>query len=84
MERWEGEEDVGAAARGLGVDGGDDEVDLGEVGEAGGEAPGVEEVPVEELEGAAEAAVEGEPALADEGVWEVLGRGEEGEDAKEE
>ena len=84
MERWEGEEDAGAAARGLGVDGGGDEVNLGEVGEAGGEAPGVEEVPVEELEGVAEAAVEGEPALADEGVWEVLGRGEEGEDAKEE
>ncbi|XXG52079.1 hypothetical protein AAC387_Pa03g0488 [Persea americana] len=59
MERWEAEEDVGAAARGLGVDGGGDEVDLGEVGEAGGETAGVEEVTVEELKGAVEAAVEG-------------------------
>ncbi|XXG39873.1 hypothetical protein AAC387_Pa01g0728 [Persea americana] len=61
----EGEEDVGAAARGLGVDGGGNEVDLSEIGKAGSEAAGVKEVPVEELEGAAEAAVEGEPALTD-------------------
>ncbi|KAJ8647687.1 hypothetical protein MRB53_000710 [Persea americana] len=61
----EGEEDVGAAARGLGVDGGGNEVDLSEIGKAGSEAAGVKEVPVEELEGVAEAAVEGEPALTD-------------------
>ncbi|XXG43526.1 hypothetical protein AAC387_Pa01g3538 [Persea americana] len=59
-EKREGEEDVGATARGLRIDGGSDEVDLGEVKEAGGET-----ARVEELEGAAEAVVEGELPVAE-------------------
>lgn len=76
-----GEEDAGAPA---GVDGGGEEVDVGEVGEAGGEASGEEERPEEEAEGVTEAAEEEEPAAADEGGGVVVGGGEEGEDAKEE
>ncbi|KAJ8650373.1 hypothetical protein MRB53_003396 [Persea americana] len=59
-EKREGEEDVGATARGLRIDGGSDEVDLGEVKEARGET-----ARVEELEGAAEAVVEGELSVAE-------------------
>ncbi|XXG53235.1 hypothetical protein AAC387_Pa03g1360 [Persea americana] len=45
---------------GLGIDGGGDEVDLGEVREAGGET-----ARVKELEGVAKAAVEGELLVAE-------------------
>ena len=45
---------------GLRIDGGGDKVDLGEVKEAGGET-----AKVEELEGAAEAVVEGELPVAE-------------------
>ncbi|XXG49350.1 hypothetical protein AAC387_Pa02g3560 [Persea americana] len=49
-----------SCSRGLRIDGGSDKVDLGEVKEAGGEM-----AKVEELEGAAEAAVEGELPVAE-------------------
>lgn len=58
-------------------------VDVGEIGEAGGEAAGEEEVPVEELEGADEAVLEGEPARADEGVGATLRPGKLREDSEE-
>lgn len=83
-----GEEDAGApagvAGALVGVDVGGEEVYVGEVGEAGGEAAGQEKGPEEETEGVAESAEEEEPAAADEGGGVVVGGGEEGEDAEEE
>lgn len=45
---------------------------MGEIGEARGQSAGVEKVPIEKLEGPEEAVLEGEPALADEGVGAAL------------
>lgn len=60
------------------------QIDVGEIGEAEKQATRVEKVPVEEPQGADEATLEVEPALADEGVGIALGIREFGEDVEEE
>lgn len=76
-------EHSGGGGGGRGGEGGGDEVEVGEVGEAEGEAA-VEEAPFEEGEGTAEAPREAEPALGDEGGGAAEVVGKRGEDAEEE
>jgi hypothetical protein len=57
---------------------------VGEIGKAEKQATRVEKVPVEEPQGADEATLKVEPALADEGVEIALGIGEFGENVEEE
>lgn len=58
-----------------------DEVEIGEVREAEGEAAGVEEGPLEQGERAAKAADKAEPSLADEGGGEAKGVRDSAENA---
>lgn len=70
---------------GRGNEGGGEQIDVVEIGEAVDESAGEEEVPVGDFEGADETALEVEPALADERIGVSLsgGVGEESEDFEE-
>lgn len=62
---------------------GRDQIDVGEIGEATNEPTGFEEVPIGELDGSDEAALEGEPPLADQSIGDELSIWELGEDEEE-
>lgn len=84
-ERTPGKQDAAPGSYGRrGREGARDEVELSEVGEAEEEAAAVEEGPVEEGKGVAQAADEAEPSLADEGGGEAEGVRYGSEDAEEE
>lgn len=80
-QRLPGHQNAGVPRR---ANAGADNINVGEVGEPVEHPAGVEEAPIENLEGAQEAAVEVQPALADEGVVEVLRERELGENQEEE
>lgn len=67
----------------VGPDAAANNIDVGDIGEPAEKPAGVEEGPIQELEGLHQAAVEVQPAPADQRIGSVLGDGELGEDVEE-